>query len=163
MFARPWRAPFPAGDAFRTRRRSRVLPSTWKSAADFSGKCERPGGRVPGTAPSRASFVRKRHKGALLQACCSGGIGEFGAGDNCDLRFCGCSAGLLVMGSRKRGPLAALSDNSERFLCSEAPSLRFLTVVASLLSFSSALFSAGWRRCGLGPHVSSGEGRSFDS
>lgn len=43
MFARPWRAPFPAGDAFRTRRRSRVLPSTWKSAAAFSGKCERPG------------------------------------------------------------------------------------------------------------------------
>ena len=51
------------------------------------------------------------------------------------------------MGSRKRGPLAALSDNSERFLCSEAPSLRFLTVVASLLSFSSASPSAGRQRC----------------
>ena len=35
---------FRRGDAFRTRRRSRVLPSTWKSAAAFSGKCERPGG-----------------------------------------------------------------------------------------------------------------------
>lgn len=35
---------FRRGDAFRTRRRSRVLPSTWKSAAAFSGKCERSGG-----------------------------------------------------------------------------------------------------------------------
>ena len=43
---------FRRGDAFRTRRRSRVLPSTWKSAAGFSGKCEKPGGGVPGTAPS---------------------------------------------------------------------------------------------------------------
>lgn len=34
---------FRRGDAFRTRRRSRVLPSTWKSAAALSGKCERPG------------------------------------------------------------------------------------------------------------------------
>lgn len=38
------------------------------------------------------------------------------------------------MGSLKRGPLAAFSDNSERFLCSEAPSWRFLTVLASLPS-----------------------------
>lgn len=34
---------FRRGDAFWTRRRSRVLPSTWKSAAAFSGKCEMPG------------------------------------------------------------------------------------------------------------------------
>lgn len=83
-----------------------------------------------------------------MQACCSGGIGEFGVGNICDLRFCGRSSGLLVVGSRKRGPLAAFSDNSERFLCSEAPSLRFLTVVASLLSAFSALPSAGRQRCG---------------
>lgn len=51
-------------------------------------------------------------------------------------------------GAEKRGPLAAFSDNSERFLCSEAPSWRFLTVVASLLSFSSVLPSAGRQRCG---------------
>ena len=44
MFARPWRAPFPAGDVFRARRRLRVLPSTWKTVTGFSGKCERPGG-----------------------------------------------------------------------------------------------------------------------
>lgn len=89
--------------------------------------------------------------------------GEFGVEDICDLRFCGRSIGLLVMGSLKRGPLAAFSDNSERFLCREAPSWHFLSVLVSLLGASSALFSAGWRRCGSGPHVPSGEGRSFDS
>ena len=52
--------------------------------------------------------------------------GEFGVEDICDLRFCGRSIGLLVMGSLKRGPLAAFSDNSERFLCREAPLWHFL-------------------------------------
>ena len=154
---------FRRGDAFRTRRRPRVLPSTWKSLAGFSGKCEKPDGRVLGTAPSWASSARKCHKGASLRACCAGGMGEFGVGDICDLRFCRRSAGLLVVGSRKRGPLAAFSDNSERFLCSEAPSWRFLTVVASLLSFSSALPFAGRQRCGLRFRVPSGESRSLDS
>lgn len=54
--------------------------------------------------------------------------GEFGVEDICDLRFCGRGIGLLVMGSLKRGPLAAFSDNSERFLCKEAPSWHFLPV-----------------------------------
>ena len=54
--------------------------------------------------------------------------GEFGVEDICDLRFCGRSIGLLVMGSLKRGPLAAFSDNSERFLCREAPLWHFLPV-----------------------------------
>ena len=89
--------------------------------------------------------------------------GEFGVEDICDLRFCGRSIGLLVMGSLKRGPLAAFSDNSERFLCREAPLWHFLPVLISLPGVSSALFSAGWRRCGIRFHVPSGEGRSFDS
>mgnify|MGYP007120849719 FL=1 len=71
--------------------------------------------------------------------------GEFGAEDICDLRFCGRGIGLLVMGSLKRGPLAAFSDNSERFLCREAPLWHFLPVLISLWGVSSALFSAGWR------------------
>lgn len=41
--------------------------------------------------------------------------GEFGVEDICDLRFCGRSIGLLVMGSLKRGPLAAFSDNRNDF------------------------------------------------
>lgn len=69
--------------------------------------------------------------------------GEFGAEDICDLRFCGCGIGLLVMGSLKRGPLAAFSDNSERFLCREAPLWHFLPALISLWGVSSALFSAG--------------------
>lgn len=89
--------------------------------------------------------------------------GEFGVEDICDLRFCGRSAGLLSIGGLKRGPLAAFSDNSERFLCREAPLWHFLPVLVSLLGVSSALFSAGWRRCGIKFHVPSGEGRSFDS
>ena len=89
--------------------------------------------------------------------------GEFGVEDICDLRFCGRSIGLFVMGSLKRGPLAAFSGNSERFLCREAPLWHFLPVLVSLLGVSSVLFSAGWRRCGSGLHVPSGEGRSFDS
>lgn len=182
MFARPWRAPFPAGDAFRTRRRLRVLPSTWKSAAGFSGKCERPGGwggdglarwpapvsvcrvkccacrlqlseravgvsSVAGHCAFLSRFCQKTPQGGLIAGMLRGRNGKFGVGDICDLRFCGRSAGSLVVGGRKRGPLAAFSDNSERFLCSEAPSWRFLTVVASLLSAFSVLPSAGRQRC----------------
>lgn len=64
--------------------------------------------------------------------------GEFGVEDICDLRFCGRSIGLLVMGSLKRGPLAAFSGNSERFLCREAPLWHFLPVLISLRGVSSA-------------------------
>lgn len=74
--------------------------------------------------------------------------GNSALGDICDLRFYRRGAGLLVMGSRKRGPLAAFSDNSARFLCSEAPSWHFLTALASLLSTFSVLPSAGRQRCG---------------
>ena len=63
--------------------------------------------------------------------------GEFGVEDICDLRFCGRSIGLLVMGSLKRGPLAAFSDNSERFLCREAPLWHFLPV---LIFFAGRFF-----------------------
>ena len=90
---------------------------------------------------------QKTPQGGLIAGMLRGRNGEFGVGDICDLRFCGRSSGLLVVGSRKRGPLAAFSDNSERCLCSEAPSWRFLTVVASLLSAFSALPSAGRQRC----------------
>ena len=89
--------------------------------------------------------ARKCHKGGLIAGMLFGRNGEFGVEDICDLRFCGRSIGLLVMGSLKRGPLAAFSDNSERFLCRKAPSWHFLPVLISLLGVSSALFSAGWR------------------
>lgn len=92
-------------------------------------------------------FCQKTPQGGLIAGMLLGRNGKFGVGNICDLRFCGRSSGLLVVGSRKRGPLAAFSDNSERFLCSEAPSWHSLTVVASLLSFSSASPSAGRQRC----------------
>ena len=79
-------------------------------------------------------FCQKTPQGGLIAGMLLGRNGKFGVGNICDLQFCGRSSGLLVVGSRKRGPLAAFSDNSERFLCSEAPSWHFLTVVASLLS-----------------------------
>ena len=69
--------------------------------------------------------------------------GEFGVEDICDLRFCGRSIGLLVMGSLKRGPLAAFSDNSERFLCREAPSWHFLPVSFLCWAFLPRCFLLG--------------------
>lgn len=82
-------------------------------------------------------------QGGLIAGMLFGRNGEFGVEDICDLRFCGRSIGLLVMGSLKRGPLAAFSDNSERFLCREAPLWHFLPFLISLPGVSSALFSAG--------------------
>lgn len=67
-------------------------------------------------------------QGGLIAGMLFGRNGEFGVEDICDLRFCGRSIGLLVLGSLKRGPLAVFSDNSERFLCREAPLWHFLPV-----------------------------------
>ena len=84
--------------------------------------------------------------------------GEFGVEDICDLRFCGRSIGLLVMGSLKRGPLAAFSDNSERFLCREAPLWHFLPVLIFLCgAFLSRYFLLGGDDVGPGPMCQAGK------
>lgn len=107
MFARPWRAPFPAGDAFRTRRRSRVLPSTWKSVAGFSGKCERPCGRdIGGLADMELGMRLAVWRMWRCRAVCNlvGDVGNAWC-SKCWLRWRGLASrclGLLVRGNVAR-------------------------------------------------------------
>lgn len=114
--------------------------------------------------------VRKGENGASLQAEIRG-LPPFSNSANlshlvfcgntaCDQHYCSCIGALDSVIS---GPIVAFSTNSGSIICSEAPSWRFLTVVASLLSFSSALPFAGRQRCGLRFRVPSGESRSLDS